>query len=234
MEHIEILEPLNRKDQIFEILKQKGKVTVAELASTLYVSEMTIRRDLTDMEKYGFLKRYRGGAVLPVDQLPISHRMFLEEDEKRRLAQQTEAYLHNYMTVYIDSSSTCNYIIPHLKKYNGIHIFTNSIKALQTASDFHIPCTLLGGEYMEKDMCLVGPIANMQAQNINVDIAFFTSQGLSDDGVISDTDLEQTTVRYFIMQNAKQNVFLFEKTKLHQKYLHTLAKKENVTAIITA
>ena len=224
----------NRKEQIFDILKQKGKVTVSELSATLYVSEMTIRRDLADMEKDGFLKRYRGGAVLPVDQLPISHRMLLEEEEKRNLAHQTEKFLHDHMTVYIDSSSTCNYIIPHLKKYNDIHIITNSIKSLQTASDFHLPCTLLGGDYLEKDMCLVGPIANMQAQNINVDIAFFTSQGLSDDGIISDTDLEQRTVRYFIMQNAKQNVFLFEKTKLHQKYLHTLTKSENVTAIITA
>lgn len=234
MEQLENREQINRKEQIFEILKQKGKVTVSELASTLYVSEMTIRRDLASLEKDGFLKRYRGGAVLPVDQLPISHRMFLEEDEKRNLAQQTEAYLHDHMTVYIDSSSTCNYIIPHLKNYNDIHIITNSIKALQTASDFHLPCTLLGGDYMEKDMCLVGPIANMQAQNINVDIAFFTTQGLSDDGIISDTDLEQTTVRHFIMQNAKQTVFLFEKNKLHQKYLYTLTRTEDVTAIITA
>ena len=59
MEQLENHEHQSRKDQIFEILKQKGKVTVSELASTLYVSEMTIRRDLASMEKDGFLKRFR-------------------------------------------------------------------------------------------------------------------------------------------------------------------------------
>ena len=44
----------NRQDKIFDLLKEKGKVTVSELASTLYVSEMTIRRDLADMEKKWF------------------------------------------------------------------------------------------------------------------------------------------------------------------------------------
>ena len=73
-----------RQNDILSILKIKGSVSVYELSKTLYVAEMTIRRDLIEMEKGGFLRRYRGGAVLfnsPGD-MPISERLLLYKEEK--------------------------------------------------------------------------------------------------------------------------------------------------------
>jgi len=63
------------------------------------------------------------------------------------------------------------------------------------------------------------------AEQINVDLAFFSSQGyMPQDGIISDTDLRQTAVRKKILKNADQSVFLFEKNRLGQKFLYTLCK----------
>ena len=73
-----------RQKDVLSILKVKGSVSVYELSKTLYVAEMTIRRDLIEMEKGGFLRRYRGGAVLfnnPGD-MPISERLLLYKEEK--------------------------------------------------------------------------------------------------------------------------------------------------------
>ncbi|MBQ8207289.1 MAG: DeoR/GlpR transcriptional regulator, partial [Clostridia bacterium] len=73
-----------RKKDILELLYEKGKVTVSELSKTLFVSEMTVRRDLAEMEKGGFLRRYRGGAVLKINagEMPLSERLLLDKDEK--------------------------------------------------------------------------------------------------------------------------------------------------------
>ena len=54
----------DRQKEILEILYKKNRVSVEELSRALYVSEMTVRRDLAEMEKGGFLRRFRGGAVL--------------------------------------------------------------------------------------------------------------------------------------------------------------------------
>ena len=54
----------SRQQEILNLLYEVGKLSVSELACRLYVTEMTIRRDLSAMEKGGFLKRYHGGAVL--------------------------------------------------------------------------------------------------------------------------------------------------------------------------
>lgn len=223
-----------RKKEIFDILCVKQRMSVSELSKMLFVSEMTIRRDLAEMEKQGFLRRYRGGAIInqEINEMPVYQRMFCKEEEKKQLSKKVEKYLSNNMNVYIDSSSTCQFIIPHIKKYDNIKIITNSVQTLLNAAKLHIPCFVIGGEYFEQDMCFVGSVAEKSAEKINADIAFFSTRGLSDDGVISDSDIKQTMVRYIIMQNAKKNIFLFENTKLGKKFLHTLCYKDNADDII--
>ena len=225
-----------RKQDILDILYKKGRVTVGELSKTLYVSEMTVRRDLADMEKGGYLKRYRGGAVLRTDvrEMPINERFFVDASEKKKLCEMCKPYLHDNMTVYLDSSSTSLYIIPHLYNYKNILIVTNSVKALLNASDLHIPCILIGGEYYEQDMCLVGSIAERYASELNIDVAFMTTAAYSDDGIISDFDIRQTAMRKIIMKNSRKNVFLFEKNKLSKKLTYTLCHKDEADDIIVS
>lgn len=224
-----------RQKEILEILHRKGRVSVNELSKSLFVAEMTIRRDLTEMEKGGFLRRYRGGAILKINigEMPITERLLIDKKEKEELAQLCTAHLCDGMTLFIDSSSTCQYIIPHLSQYKSITVVTNSISTLLALSKLHIFCILIGGEYYEQDMCTVGPIAENYASELNVDIAFFTTAAISDDGIISDFDLKQTMIRRFVMKNAKKSIFLFEKDKVGKKYLYSLCKKEEATAIIT-
>lgn len=224
-----------RIEDILSLLYEKGRVTVSELSKTLYVSEMTIRRDLIEMENGGYIKRFRGGAVLKSDfrEMPINERVFIDREEKKELCSRCEKYLSNNISVFIDSSSTCLYLIPYLKKFKGILLVTNSVKALNNASAYHIPTILIGGEYYEQDMCMVGSLAESYARDINVDVAFMTTAAYSLDGVISDFDLKQTSVRKNVIKNAKKTVFLFEKSKIGKKLTYTLCRKEDVSEVIT-
>lgn len=223
----------DRKKDILDILYSTGRVSVSELAKKLFVSEMTIRRDLNEMEKHGVLKRYRGGAVLTTvsSDLPISQRFFVDENEKIHLSKKAINFLKDDLTIFIDSSSTCHYIIPYINKFKNVTIITNSVNALLIASKSEIPCILLGGRYYCQDMCFVGSIAEQYANDVNVDVAFFSSLGLSADGIISDSDIEQTMIRKIIMSHSKKNIFLFEKNKLNKIYLYTLCHKNDVDEV---
>ena len=229
-----MMEPIDRKKDILDRLYAEGRVTVSQLAQTFFVSKMTIRRDLSEMEKEGMLKRYRGGAVLmPVSgDMPISQRYFVDEAEKISLGKQAVNFLSDGLTVFIDSSSTCHYIIPYMNRFKNITIVTNSVNALQIASKSQIPCILIGGMYFGQDMCFVGSIAERYADEVNVDMAFFSSLGMSEEGIISDVDIEQTAIRKIIMKHSKKNIFLFEKSKLNKVYLYTLCHKTDVDVVI--
>ncbi len=223
-----------RQQEILNLLYENGKITVNGLAAKLYVTEMTIRRDLTAMEKGGFLKRFHGGAVLlNQSEMPLSHRIMFDEDEKKALAKKCLQFLRDDMIVFIDSSSTCQYIIPYVATFKNMKIITNSVKALLTASNLHIPCILIGGDYYEQDMCLIGSMAEQNAADLNVDISFFTTAAYSEDGVISDFDEKQLFVRKIMLKNSTKNIFLCEKNKIGKKMLHTLCRKEDLSAVIT-
>ena len=225
-----------RQKNILSLLYNKGRISVSELSRTLFVSEMTVRRDLAEMEKSGYLTRYRGGAVLrPSDgEMPVSERYFMNKEEKKELAQRASLYLSDNITVFIDSSSTCAYLLPYLAKHTGITLLTNSVKTLLSAAQAHIPTLLIGGEYYEQDMCLVGSLAEENARGFGVDLAFFTTAAYDDKtGVVSDFDLRQTALRKAILSGAKQSVFLFEGYKCGKRMLYTLAHDRDVTAVIT-
>lgn len=228
------MENESRKKDIIDILYEKERVSVSELAKTLYVSEMTIRRDLTELEKKGMLKRYRGGAVLTAvsGEMPIEQRYFVDEHGKLSLSKKAVKYLDDNLTIFIDSSSTCQYIIPYIGRFKNVTIVTNSVNALLIASKVQIPCILIGGSYFAPDMCFVGSTAEQYAEQYNVDIAFFSARGLSKDGVISDKDIEQSMIRKIIMKNSGKNIFLFEKGKLNAKYLYTVCHKRDVDCVI--
>jgi DeoR/GlpR family transcriptional regulator of sugar metabolism len=53
----------NRSAEILKEIETRGSVGVVDLANRFAVSEMTIRRDLTDLEKAGLVRRIHGGAV---------------------------------------------------------------------------------------------------------------------------------------------------------------------------
>ena len=228
------MEGQSREKDILDILYERDRISVAELAKILFVSEMTVRRDLTALEKKGVIKRYRGGAVLTTvsNEMPISRRFFIDEDEKKDLGRQAAEFLADGLTVYLDSSSTCQYIIPYMNKFKGITVVTNSVNSLLYASKLQIPCILLGGKYYDRDMCLIGTITEQYADQFNVDIAFFSPLGISGDGIISDVDIEQTSVRRVIMKHSKKNVFLFERNKLCKTYPYTLTRRDEVDEIL--
>ena len=217
-----------RQQDIVEFIKKEKRASVKKLASQFFVSEMTIRRDLKELENQNYLKRYNGGAVYCRSDslLPIEMRKFLNAKEKNILSKRAEKYLRDSQTVFIDSSSTCMYIIPLLTDYNDITIITNSVQNLLVAAEHHIRCSIAGGNYYERDMCTVGSETENYLRNINVDIAFLTTSGLSDDGVISDIDERQTAVRKAVMENSKKNLFLFESGKLHKKFPYTLCRTD--------
>ena len=141
-----------RQQHIMELIREKGKIGVVSLAKELNYSEMTIRRDLTKMEKEGLLKRSHGMALEnDINSQPITTRSHAQDVEKRKLCKEAAQYLTDKMTVFLDSSSTCLYLVPYIAEHKEMTIFTNSVQVLLSAANFHIPCYLTGGKYYEKD-----------------------------------------------------------------------------------
>lgn len=58
---------LQRRERVMEELRRHGAVRVRELAQSLEVSELTVRRDIAALAERGSLTKVHGGATLPTD-----------------------------------------------------------------------------------------------------------------------------------------------------------------------
>lgn len=223
-----------RQTEILKYLKNKKTASVKEIAQKFFVSEMTVRRDFKELENLGYIERYNGGASFLNDYnfMPIRLRKRLHTEVKKSLCEKAKKYIHDNMAVYIDSSSTCLYIVSLLSEYDGITVFTNSVQCLVEASKYNIKCFMAGGLYFAHDMCTVGGDTITFLQNINTDIGFFSALGISDDGIISDFDISQNDVRKAALLNCAKKIFLFETAKQHQKYPYTLCRTDEADDII--
>ncbi len=224
----------NRHEQIMNILKENGRASVSELAETLYVCEMTIRRDLQILASENRIKRYNGGAMLFTKdtEFPFSDRRRFHSKEKNALAKIASEYVTDFSVIFIDSSSTCAYLIPYLAPKKNIKVVTNSLIAASLCLEHGIPCIMVGGECFQKDACTVGGFATEMLSRVNVGIAFFSSNAISDDGLITDSDPDQTAVRQTVMKHAERSVFIFTKSKQNKKEMYTVCNADEIFKVV--
>src|SRR6266568_6947114 len=98
-----------RHAEIVRALKTTEAVSVAELARSLDTSEVTIRRDLAELEQAGVLRRVRGGAVssmLRGEESPFAMRELEQVAAKARIAAAAVALVADGESVVLDSGTT--------------------------------------------------------------------------------------------------------------------------------
>ena len=94
-------------------------------------------------------------------------------------------------------------------------------------------CYLTGGVLLENSHALVGKIAEDTVSGLHADICFFSSQGITEDGLISDFSEDETRLRKCMIKNARKSVFLYDRSKLGKQFLFTVCDLDGIHSAIT-
>ncbi len=216
---------LNRKQEILDIVSEKGFVSVEELSSTLYISPASIRRDLTSLEEQKLIKRAHGGAVSLKDTKllsPFYTRKATNTEKKKKAAENASHLIHDSMSVMIDGSSTALQILPYLKLHKRIRVFTNNVYTYQNALDMGIEAYCLGGGPSADNETLSGTITEDAVSKIYTDILFFSSKCINENGDITDPVDSENRLRKVMLEHAKVRVFLYDSSKIGTTALYKL------------
>lgn len=228
---------LERQKEILEYITKKKSVTVSALSNHFYVSEATIRRDLTEMEKIGLLTRTHGGAVL-FEQIKGEVSRFVREQknvkEKRAIAEVAQNFVKSSFTICLDSSSTVGSIIPYLCRFSGLTIVTTGLKnALLLSENVDAKIYLPGGQISFSSNSIVGGDTIEYLSKFNPDVAFLSCAGVDDDNGITETSFEQAQIKRQILANAKTKILLADSSKFYKTYLCKMCGFENFDYFIS-
>ena len=91
----------------------------------------------------------------------------------------------------------------------------------------------LGGEIVGSSLASGGPIALDGARNFNVDLMFFSSYGINDQGDIVDTSESETMLRRSILRSAAASVFLCDSSKFGKQSIYNCVSLGDVDYFVT-
>ena len=222
-----------RQTQILDIIGDKKRITVLELAELLQVSDVTIRKDLAVLEERGLLKREHGFATLPESD-DISTRLLFNYETKRRIAQKALTSIKDGETIMIESGSCCALLAEEIVlNRRGVTLITNSVFITTFIRDkVGARIILLGGEYQNESQVMVGPLIKKCAENFYVEKFFMGTDGFNAAGAMGGDLMRAEAVRN-MAESARQKIILTESKKFSQTGVVPLLPYKEIDSIYT-
>lgn len=229
-----------RRVALHRLIVEQGFIVVADIAQSIGVSEMTIRRDLEALEREGLVDRSHGGAVpSPGAQAAIAleptymARRKLNSEIKRQIATLAAKLVLPEQVIGLDSGSTVSYLAAELANREPLKIVSHSLQAI-----FSMPqpilseIVLLGGYLRSREGSLCGSITIKQLASHWLDRFFLGVSGIDEDGLYDYTS-EDSEVKIAFMQQSKFTTALCDSSKFGRKSFIRICTFDKLESIIT-
>ena len=210
-----------RWQRILSALERQKTVTVQDLSRELKVSQVTVRKDLSELEEKGLLKRTHGGAV-PIDLLfepAYEEKVTANYPQKEQIARQAVAEIQPGEIILLDAGTTTMAIAKAMPALD-ITVVTNAVNIAQELVNRGFPIILIGGE-IRKTMAAVGPDAVATLGKYYFNRLFLGTNGLSleeglttpspDEAEVKAAMLRQSQYKYLVSDSSKYNRISFAK-----------------------
>jgi DeoR family fructose operon transcriptional repressor len=216
-----------------ERLAADGSVTISGAAEALAVSEMTIRRDLAELEARGTVRRVRGGAKA-IGPEPFALRHQTAARAKSRIAAKLSELVPEVGAIAFDASSTVLRLASSLARARDLTVLTNgpdTFAALQGMGG--VTPLLTGGLLDPRTGSLVGPLACRSASQLSVR-AFFASAATIDlrSGSL-ETTLDEAEVKRSIAAGADEVILALDASKLGAHAVALGLEWERIDVLVT-
>ena len=225
-----------RKQKILDVVLEKKSATVVELARMFHVTNETIRRDLTDLEKQGKLKRSYGGAFVQTgvgNLVSTDVRAEAYVDSKTAIAQICQRFIHNGDAIFLDNSTTAFFVAKAIQGMR-VTVLTNNlmiVNLLAKSNSIHLVCT--GGDYTAEEKAFSGNGAIRMLENYYVDASFLSCRSLSLEHGVTDSKEIWTAVRQQIIRRSAKNFIIADYTKFDQTSYTHICDFDSVYAVVT-
>ena len=226
-----------RRLRIARVIQDETSVRVSELSKVLQVSEVTIRRDLQELEKEGIVKKTHGGAIV-VGTMEAIHNFNLRREkfkkEKGRIAETAARFIKNDSTIILDGGSTITQIAQNMSTVKNVNVITNALNiALELAVNPEITVMVIGGLLRTTTLSVTGPEAAECLKHLNADIAFLAVQGISLEKGLTNTSISDLYFKRAVLKAANEIIVVADSSKFDKVEFSTIAPLSDVNRIIT-
>ncbi|MDD7464205.1 MAG: DeoR/GlpR family DNA-binding transcription regulator [Anaerococcus sp.] len=221
---------------IINELKNNNIIQVSDIKDKLGVTEMTIRRDLKELEDQGILKRIHGGAK-SVDLLSskeFSHNEKIKKNikEKQEIAKKIVDTIEENETVFLGPGSTIELVSEYLGDKN-CKIVTNSLYLFNRLNNKHFKnLILIGGSFRSNTGAFVGSFATGTVRKLRFKRAFIGVNGINGDKVFTYSE-DEGEIQKIALDNAQVRYIVADHTKVGREDFFSFYNLDEVNSVIS-
>ena len=229
----------SRKRRILEKLDEEGFLTVSAAADYLGCTQATIRREFSQLEQSGHLKRVHGGAIRMGSNFvhkSVKEMLYQHLYEKLEIAKLAYDLIQDGDCIVVDDATTCMYlgnmILDGPRKQ--LKVITNSVLLAGRIMEApQIELEVIGGTVAGNLAATEGETACAQLEMHRADKAFIGVNGIDFEKGITLTGYPQQKVKQKMMEISRESYILADSSKFGKSYLSFLCMPQDVTAILT-
>lgn len=207
-----------RHRKILKLIEDTGKAEVVNLARYFNVSDMTIRRDLNELEKRGYIERVHGGALLKKerrgDEAPVLERTHEMLETKIRIAQKVASMIKDGEKIFIGSGSTMMVVAEALSSHRNLTVYTNALNIVDALYHYPITVIVVGGLLRRSELSLIGTFAENCLRGVVVDKVILGMRGIDPVKGLTSDHMEELITDQVILSLSKNVIIAADHTKL--------------------
>jgi DeoR family fructose operon transcriptional repressor len=206
--------PDERLVKMRAVISRRGAARTDQLAADFGVSEMTIRRDLDELEELGVVRRVHGGAIA-LGPEPFADRHRHNARAKARIADKLRALVPASGTIAVDASSTVHRLASSLAVVRDLVVVTNGVDTFQAMVEKPgVTAALTGGAQEPRTGSLVGPVASRAAGSYIYDSFFCSAAAVDDVFGSSEATIAESEVKRDFAGSSSRLVLAVDQSKL--------------------
>ena len=226
-----------RQIKLLDVVRERGSMSVEQLADMLGVTLQTVRRDVQRLAESGLLARFHGGVRVPsstIENIAYPQRESLHADSKARIARAVARQVPNDCSLILNIGTTTEAIAKALLHHTGLRVITNNLNvALILSGNADCEVIIVGGAVRARDRGIVGEAAVDFIRQFKVDIALIGISGIEADGTLRDYDYREVKVAQTIIDHAREVWLAADCSKFNRPAMVELATLAQVDRLFT-
>lgn len=227
---------LERHSIILELLREFGKVDVADLSSKLKVSAVTIRKDLDLLEEKKLLYRTHGGAILAdpyIATRKVSEKEKLRPEVKRRIGLKAVEWLSPQDALIIASGTTVQAFARCIENMKLTVITSAMNVAMELLDKPDIEIIQLGGIIRHSSASAVSEYAIRMLDNFSCSKLFLGVDGIDPEYGLSTTHIQEACLNQAMIAAATKTIVLADSSKFGRRGFSKICNMSDIDWVIT-
>lgn len=216
------MDKIERLEAIYDYIAERKKVSIRELSNNFAVSEVTVRKDLQELENRDLIIKTYGYARLKTSDLLLepnyTDKVNSNAEMKKMIAMKAAGFIADNDVIFLSTGSTINYLCEFIDKKKTLTVITNDLRNAYILALYpNIQLIIASGPCRPGTYSMVGASTYKFLSDFKVTKAFISCSAFSAKNGVFTTIPDSALINRVMVQNA-QRVYLVADSTKYNKY----------------